>query len=203
MLFADSSSDSKKLDIDHVSCVELPERPTGGTAFQYSMFNLTHLAATPRRVSDNAREGIDKERKMSFASGCRMYPRAILWSVILSLTIVMIAYDKMMVGGSFGAPAFQRQFGSLVQGREGEKSKYDLSAPWQAALTNGATATETIALLVNGVFMDRYGYKKVVIGALVFTNFTVFVSFFAKTREMLLVSQILAGTYGNCPEVVY
>lgn len=126
---------------------------------------------------------------MSFASGCRMYPRAIFWSVILSLTIVMIAYDKMMVGGSFGTPAFQRQFGEPTR-REGS---YDLSPVWQASLVNSAYATETLALLANGWLTDRYGYKKVVIGALIFINLTHFASFFAKTKEMLLVSQLLSG----------
>jgi len=133
---------------------------------------------------------------MSFASGCRMYPKAILWSVILSLTIVMIAYDKTLVSGSFGSPAFQRQFGSLID--DNGKERFDLSAPWQAALTNAATATETIALLLNGILTDRYGYKKVVIGSLIFTNLTVFVSFFARSRGILLVSQILSGTSSRC-----
>lgn len=186
---------SKDAEVDHVSCVELPDRPTGGTSFQSSMLYLD-MDSPQRRVSDDAREGIAKERKMSFASGVRMYPRAIRWSVILSLTIVMIAYDKMMVGGSFGAPAFQRQFGSLIQG--GDEVKYDLSAPWQSALVNAGFATETLALLVNGVLTDRYGYKKVVVGALIFTNLVILLSFFAKTRELLLASQILSGTYYHC-----
>jgi hypothetical protein len=169
-----------------------------GASFQASMAHLHFLTAPPRRVSDNAREGIEKERRMSFASGCRMYPRAILWSVLLSLTIVMIAYQKMMVGGSFGTPAFQRQFGKLVPvpGEKGES--YELSAPWQAALVNAAYATETIALLLNGILTDRYGYKKVLIGALVFDNLTILVSFFATNREVLLASQILSGMFESC-----
>lgn len=178
-----------------MSCVELADMPPGGTAFQASMAHLAYIAAPARRVSDNAREGIAKERRMSFASGCRMYPRAILWSVVLSLTIVMIAYDKMIVGSSFGTPAFQRGFGSPVPGSE---DKYELSAPWQAALTNAATATETIALLLNGILTDKYGYKKVVIGALVFMNLTVVATFFSSTRELLLVSQILSGKHHHC-----
>ena len=182
----------KTVEVEHVSEVELAERtPTmRSTTQSAALAHMAHVVSHPRRVSDNAREGIAKERKMSFASGCRMYPRAILWSVILSCTIIMIAYDKMLVGGQYGGPAFQRQFGDPVPGKE---NAYELSAAWQAGIGNSATVMETFSLLLNGYLTDKYGYKKVVIAALVMINCTVFVTFFSTTKGMLLASQLLCG----------
>lgn len=158
------------------------------------MANLAHITSPARRVSDDAREGIAKERRMSFGSGCRMYPRAIAWSVVLSLTICMIAFDKVLVSGFLASPAFQRRYGTPVGINAEGETLYEMSAQWQAALLNSATATECIGLLLNGWLTDRYGYKKVVIGSLVAMNLTTFLSFFAINREMLLASQILSGT---------
>lgn len=158
------------------------------------MAHLAHIASPPRRVSDDAREGIAKERRMSFASGYRMYPRAIAWSVIVSLTICMIAFDKVLVSGFLASPVFRERFGRAVGLNENGDPLFELSAQWQAALLNSATATECLGLLLNGLLTDRYGYKKVVIGSLVFMNMTAFLSFFAVNKEMLLAAQLLSGT---------
>lgn len=157
------------------------------------MAHMAHITSPPRRVSDDAREGIAKERRMSFASGYRMYPRAIVWSVIVSLTICMIAFDKVLVSGFLASPVFRERFGTAVGLNEKGDPLFELSAQWQAALLNSATATECLGLLLNGLLTDRYGYKKVVIGSLVFMNMTAFLSFFAVNKEMLLASQLLSG----------
>lgn len=122
-----------------------------------------------------------------------MYPRAIVWSVIVSLTICMIAFDKVLVSGFLASPVFRERFGTAVGLNEKGDPLFELSAQWQAALLNSATATECLGLLLNGLLTDRYGYKKVVIGSLVFMNMTAFLAFFAVNKEMLLASQLLSG----------
>lgn len=122
-----------------------------------------------------------------------MYPRAILWSVLLSLTIVMEAYDKLLVGSFFASPAFRERYGKPVTLEGKEEISYEFSAAWQAALVTAGYSTETIGLLLNGFLTDRYGYRKVMIGSLVFMNLAVFLSFFATSLEMLLASQLVSG----------
>lgn len=50
---------------------------------------------------------------------------------------------------------------------------------------------------LNGYLSAKYGYKKVVLGALFFMNWFVFIPFFASSPQVLLVGQILCGlTWG-------
>lgn len=199
MSSAEKSGSSEASLAQHVSYVELKHPPLGGPAFQSSMAYQDDTMAPPRRVSDDAREGIAKEHRMTFRGGCRMYPRAIVWSLLLSLTIVMEAYDKILIGGFLASPSFRERYGTPIKIDGTEETTYDLSSPWQAALVASAISIECIGLLLNGFITDRYGYRKVMIGALIFMNLAVLVSFFATSLEMLLVAQLLSGTYLQRP----
>ena len=51
--------------------------------------------------------------------------------------------------------------------------------------------------LLNGYLSAKFGYKKVILGALFFMNWFIFLPFFARSPEVLLVGQILCGlTWG-------
>lgn len=56
-------------------------------------------AAIPglRNLSVDARAATKHEHKMTFLRGCKLYPKAIGWSVLLSMTIVMEGYDLYVV----------------------------------------------------------------------------------------------------------
>lgn len=50
---------------------------------------------------------------------------------------------------------------------------------------------------LNGYLSAKFGYKKVILGALFFMNWFIFIPFFASSPEVLLVGQILCGlTWG-------
>jgi MFS transporter, SP family, general alpha glucoside:H+ symporter len=156
-----------------------------------------HLAALPlsaRRTSDEARDGIAKERQMSFVTGCQLYPKAVFWSAILSSTIVMEAYDKILMGSLYASPAFQRRFGTVVALTAAGKTDHQLSPMWQAGLTNAAVGTEIVGLFLNGLLTERLGFRKTMVVALAFMCLAITVSVFAVSLEMLLVSQLLCGT---------
>jgi hypothetical protein len=46
-----------------------------------------------RRLSFEAKKAAKAEHKMTFIGGCKLYPRAIGWSLLLSATIVMEGFD--------------------------------------------------------------------------------------------------------------
>ena len=50
---------------------------------------LSQAIPNLRRLSIEARAAAKAEHKMGFFQGCRLYPKAIMWSAMLSLTIVM------------------------------------------------------------------------------------------------------------------
>ena len=47
---------------------------------------------------EQAREASQDEQAMNLRDGIRLYPRAILWSMALSLAIVMEGFDVVLLG---------------------------------------------------------------------------------------------------------
>jgi MFS transporter, SP family, general alpha glucoside:H+ symporter len=188
MATSDTSS-NKGPSVEHIS-----HTPTfKGSAAFHAYYSSN--ADPPRRDSDDAREGIVKEQKMTFRTGCKIYPNAIAWSILLSFTLVAEAYDKMLIGGFLAFPAFRERYGSVVRMDPDLGPIYELAPRWQQALIGAAPAAECVGLLLSGYFTDKYGYKTVLWGALVWLNLATFLSFFALNLPMLLASQILAGKY--------
>ena len=139
-------------------------------------------------VTDGAQEGSEKERQMSILQGVRLYPKAIMWSMLLSTALVMEGYDVVLLATFYAFPTFQRKYGVLQP-----NGTYQLSPAWQAGLSNGANVGEILGLFVNGIVSERYGYRKTMIVSLVLVIFFVFIPFFAKNVETLLIGEILCG----------
>lgn len=49
-------------------------------------------------LAQDAQEATTKEQKMTLKEGLRMYPKAIMWSVIISTCIAMEGYDLCLLG---------------------------------------------------------------------------------------------------------
>ncbi|EPS38206.1 hypothetical protein H072_8093 [Dactylellina haptotyla CBS 200.50] len=136
----------------------------------------------------HAKAANDKEEKMTLWEGVRLYPKAIAWSVLISTCIAMEGYDLCLLGNFYAFPQFNREFG-----HDDGSGNFQVSAPWQAGLSNGANVGEFIGLLVNGVVSERFGYKKTVLACLVVMAGLIAIPVTAKSVEALLVYYILAG----------
>lgn len=149
------------------------------------------VAAIPgyRRMSVEARAATTAEHKMSFGEGIKLYPKAIGWSLLLSLTIIMEGYDTALITSFYAFPVFRRNYGTQVHGT----NDYQISPPWQSGLLGAALCGEILGLACNGVLTDRFGYRKTLLGALAWLSVFIFFAFFAFNIEMLLVSQLLCG----------
>ena len=147
-------------------------------------------AAIPnlRRLSADAKKASKAEHKMTFMQGVRLYPRAIGWSFLLSMTIVMEGYDTTLINSFLAFPVFRKAYGTYVPGHG-----YQISPAWQGGLTNGATVGEIIGLFFNGILTDRFGYQKTMMFALVWLGVFVFLAFFGFNIQMLLAADILCG----------
>jgi SP family general alpha glucoside:H+ symporter-like MFS transporter len=135
-----------------------------------------------------AKEATQKEHQMSLLQAIKLYPKAIGWSVILSCAIIMEGYDVVLMGSFYAFPEFQRRYGMLQS-----DGTYGLSAPWQAGLSNGVNVGEILGLFINGIVSERYGYRRTMIGSLLLTIAFIFILFFAKNVQTLLVGEILMG----------
>ena len=68
-----------------------------------------------------------------------------------------------------------------------------MSGPWQAGFANAANVGVVLGGFANGYLSQKFGYKKVVLGALFSMNWFIFIPFFAPSAPVLLVGQILCG----------
>lgn len=71
---------------------------------------------------------------------------------------------------------------------------YQITAAWQAGLSNGASFGSLIGLYLNGHVSERLGFQKALLLSLSLMTAAVFIPFFAPSVEVLLVGQICQGS---------
>jgi SP family general alpha glucoside:H+ symporter-like MFS transporter len=66
------------------------------------------------KVIQNAKAATDKERSMTLMQGIRLYPKAVLWSVLISTCIAMEGYDISLVNNFYAFPQFNHKYGQML-----------------------------------------------------------------------------------------
>jgi SP family general alpha glucoside:H+ symporter-like MFS transporter len=160
-------------------------------------------------LTDSARSATRAEQKMTLGQGFRLYPKAILWSILISSTIIMDGYDMSLLTSFFTFPVFQKSYGEPVPApatvpesrqAEGQEPSYEISPVWQAALINGTQVGVILGLIGNGFVADSFGYRRTLLAALLSLAAFVFLPVFAPNIQTLLAAQILCGmSYTVCP----
>lgn len=135
-----------------------------------------------------AKNATDEEHAQTLRQALRENRKAVFWSVLISMSIIMEGYDVILIGNFFAYPEFQKKFGEYYEG-----IGWQLSAPWQMGLNMSSTVGAVFGGLLNGYFCSRYGYRWTMMGAMAFLNAFIFVVFFARDRATLLGGQILCG----------
>ncbi|KAF1961259.1 maltose permease MAL61 [Byssothecium circinans] len=148
--------------------------------------SATKLAAD--KVVSDARLATENEHSMSLWQGLKLYPKAVGWSLLISTCIAMEGYDVCLLSNFFGFPEFKKKYGSQLP-----DGTYEISAPWQAGLSNGVTVGEIIGLMINGWVSERYGYRYTVMACLMLIIAFTAIFFTAQTVVHLLVAEILCG----------
>ncbi|KAK2608593.1 hypothetical protein QQS21_002819 [Conoideocrella luteorostrata] len=186
------------------SAKPLPELPkddvsTYDTASTKAMDAFDLPSRTSTLEFDNTAQrihlGLVTEKEMTFLDCCRKYPTAVFWSLMLSLTVVMEAYDKSLVASFLAFPAFKRAYGQTIISPKGSLDgvEREIMSEWQIGLLNVAVITEIFGLLAHGYLTFAIGYRKVMMGSLVWLCLAIFPAFFAPNIYVLIVSQALAG----------
>ncbi len=140
-------------------------------------------------LAQEAKEGAELEKQMSLRRALKLYPKAALWSVVLSTALVMEGYDTLLLANFYGLPTFSNKYGTLNP----KTGKHTISAPWRSGLSDGAAVGEIIGLFLTGLVSERIGYRKTILGALFMITGFIFITFFAVDIKMLLVGEILCG----------
>ncbi|GAB7349225.1 hypothetical protein MBLNU459_g8389t1 [Dothideomycetes sp. NU459] len=140
-----------------------------------------------------AKHASDAEHSETVRDAFRKHWKAVLWSMVLSMSIVMEGYDTILMSSFFAYPSFAHKYGEYT----GPEHGWQLTGPWQTALNNASNVGIVPGIFINGWLAAKYGYRKVMIVALGFMNVFIFVTFFAPNKTVLVVGQILCGfTWG-------
>lgn len=140
-------------------------------------------------MSSSAKQNDAHEKHMPLMEGIRTFPKAAMWSFIISLSIIMEGYDTNLLNSFYGFPDFTRKFGEYFPENDG----YEIPARWQTALTMCVNVGGIFGLFLAGFFSDRFGYRKTLIGSLLLVTGFIFIVFFAPSIEVLLVGELLLG----------
>ena len=137
-----------------------------------------------------ASRGTATEHRLGHWQAFKLYRKGAFWSMFISLSIIMRAYDIEIMGNFFALPAFQQHFG-IDYGPE--HGGYQIPASWQVAMSMGSLVGQIIGATVVTYPMEKYGRKKTFAVCLVLTAILTFMQFFASTIGVLTASQYLSG----------
>ena len=139
-------------------------------------------------ILHGAAQATAKEHKMSLWQGIKLYPKAIGWSLLISMAIIMEGYDITLINSFYAQESFTKKYGHRLPNGE-----YGMSASWQAGLGNGMSCGQILGLFINGIASDRWGYRRTMMVSLVATAGFIFILFFAPNIQTLLAGEILLG----------
>ncbi|KAI0596178.1 sugar transporter [Biscogniauxia sp. FL1348] len=186
-----SENESATITGDHVPVAATVSLPADKEDYGYP----DEPVAKPVVLNDiirSARLATEKEHKMTLMQGIRLYPKAIAWSVLISTCIIMEGYDISLVNNFYAFPQFNQKYGEPYTQADGTTS-YQVSAAWQAGLSNGAVVGEILGLMINGWVSERFGYRYTVIACLTLIMAFTAIFFTAQTVVHLQIAEILCG----------
>jgi len=152
-------------------------------------------SAHGHNLADDTNTAINNEHNMSVRESIRFWWKAIVFSFVISLCVVMEGYDTSLMNKFFAFTPFRNRFGDQVDA-EGEKL---VSARWQTIILNGTQVGCILGLIINGYVTEWIGYKKTMIGSMLFMIGAVFIPFFSTGLEMFLVGGIIQGLPWGVP----
>ncbi|KJR86045.1 MFS transporter, SP family, general alpha glucoside:H+ symporter [Sporothrix schenckii 1099-18] len=136
-----------------------------------------------------AKKASDAEHEESTWAALKRNRKAVLWSLMVSMSVVMEGYDTILISNFIGYPSFAKKYGNYY----GPDRGYLISTPWQQGISMGSTVGAIFGGIMNGQLCTRFGYRKVMCISLVFMAAFIFITFFANSLAVLLVGQILCG----------
>ncbi|SCZ88307.1 BZ3500_MvSof-1268-A1-R1_Chr2-1g04324 [Microbotryum saponariae] len=145
-------------------------------------------------MTREARDAQTFDHNLTMGQAIRLYKKGICWSLLLSMAIIMEGYGEScrshtaLLPSFFGFLPFVRKYGKLLP-----DGTYGISAPWQSGLSIGAQVGSIAGVFLNGWLVDRFGYKKTMIGSLLVMIGVIFIPFFAPSIEVLFVGCLAQG----------
>ncbi|MCJ1256302.1 hypothetical protein MMC24_004123 [Lignoscripta atroalba] len=159
-----------EVDSSHVEKAKIDDRLQGSTLTEY------------------AKVGAELEHQLSPLEAIKAYPMAIFWALLVSMCVVMEGYDTILIGNFYAYPMFKQKYGTYFPG-----VGYQLTAAWQAGLSNAAGVGAFFGVLANGYLVGLFGQKRVLLGSLLVLSCFICMTFFATNIVILCVGEVLCG----------
>lgn len=102
---------------------------------------------------DDARQASDEEHAQTLWQAISANRKAVIWSMLISMTIIMEGYDTILMGNFFGYPEFQKMYGQDYGGDTG----YQVSGPWQTGLNMASTVGAVFGRYITSQFSLEAG----------------------------------------------
>lgn len=151
------------------------------------LINMNSMSQIDDMIS-RAQAATEREKEMDLWQAIKTYPKAIFYSMALSLSLIMEGYDTSLTNNFFGLPQFRKRFGEPLPNGD-----YQLTSSWMSGLQNGTQIGQILGLMLAGIIAERYGYKTTIIGSLIALIGLIFLFFFATHIGMLFAGGILCG----------
>ncbi|KAH8164180.1 hypothetical protein CIB48_g4071 [Xylaria polymorpha] len=142
-------------------------------------------------------EAIQLEHALTFWEAVKLYPTAVGWSAFVSIGVIMLAFDPQIIGNMFAIPQFKKDFG--IEHPNGE---FVIPARWQTGLSLGNPLGQVVGALFSAYPMELFGRKWTFFACVALTAGLVFIQFFARSLEALLVGELLGGLVLGCFVVI-
>lgn len=150
---------------------------------------ILHREGDWQATIEEARAADLHEHSLRIFQSIRAYPWAILWSLIISMSIIMEGYDTILIGSLYAYPSYSRRFGEI----DTATGTYQIPARWQGAMGSGPQAGAIVGALLNGFLVQRFGYRPAFLAGVVLMASFVFISVFGMSVELQAVGQVLCG----------
>ncbi|KIV87394.1 hypothetical protein PV11_02943 [Exophiala sideris] len=127
------------------------------------------------------------QHALGFWEAVRLYPTAILWSLLINVAIILKGFDGALVGSVVGLAPFQRQFGYEYEG------SWVISAAWNGAFNYANSIGGVFGALFAGWVYDRVGPRMTLLICSFLSIAFIFMEFFAETAGLLFAGELLNG----------
>ncbi|EXJ57713.1 uncharacterized protein A1O5_12503 [Cladophialophora psammophila CBS 110553] len=146
-----------------------------------------------KKLSAAAQDVAKDEKDMTIRQAIKVYKKAIIWSLVISTCVIMEGYDTNLLGNFYAYPSFQKKYGDWVGVTKQTPTGYSLTAGWQSGLGQGSGCGSILGTIINGWLVTAFGPRNVLLCTLCVMTCFLFIVFFAPSKEVLLVGEILLG----------
>ncbi|KAK6868279.1 Maltose permease MAL61 [Candida tropicalis] len=140
-------------------------------------------------MSNTARAEDERDKTMPLKECLKTFPKACFWSIAISTAIIMEGYDTNLLASFYAYQGFAKKFGKYYP----DLGEYQIPAKDQLGLSMCYQTGGLIGVYIGGTFVDVWGYRPVLIPALISSIGLIFMQFFAPNISVLMAAYVLLG----------